>query len=522
MKKVILLFILFCFLCACNKTSDIKGLDESNADKIIKNNSKISLNIKKYEFYGTEEGLYKEEREKFYREIKERYNIDLRIFGIGVREYNEQLNQNTNLWNVPLENMDYLIKSGQIVSIDKYLKNNKAWRSLPEFIQESQRYNGEIYGISNFKRDFPIFNVRYIKDEWLKTLSLEKPKTINDYYEVMYKFTYNDPDGNKIDDTTGFISYGLGGLADIFRSFNCSVRPLNYGNGYQPTWNPSTRKIEDSLSSEDMEECLEYLHMCYENKVLSEKTFAVEIHEMVNVYTSGKYGSMAYALHFYDDIEKRTGISHSIIVGLEGISKKNIIAANLPCNGVYVLPAIADNKSDIINGFVNIFMSDEYGYFMGKYGVPGNKKGENDFYIEKDTVYITSEIIRDKIKRKMYPSIIEYVPPYNSYEIKYYADGKDYEGVGFSNYDRNEYNRKFYEFSDKIFLEPYEQFSLISKSQSWRDISLTIRELGENTIIDSITGEVSVKDALYYYRKKAKELGLQVIIENVNQSTNSE
>ena len=517
-RKVLLIFILFCFLCACNKTSEIEKLPDNDFNTEIKSNSGVPLNIRKYEFYGTTEEIYQDEREKFYSEIKERYNVDLKVFGIGVRGYSEELNTNTNLWSISADIIEYHVNTGQIAPIDEYLKDNIIWQNLPEFIRNAHKYHGKIYGISIFERDFPFTDVRFIRNDWLDELNLEIPRTIDEYYEVMYRFTYDDPNNNKINDTTGFISLRLGGLYDIFSAFDCRIQKSGGVAIYQPAWNPNTGKIEDALSKVSMEECLEYLNMCYENKLLSIKSHITKMDELTKVYNRGIYGSMANLLHLNDDITKSLGTNHSIIVGLEGISKKNIILAYLPSNDVYVLPTTTVNKTEVINSFVNIFMGDEYGYFIGKYGIPGSEKGDNDFYIENDTVYITREVTDNISKKKKLPNIIEYVPPYNSYEVKYYADGKIYEDSYVSNYERNEYNRIFYEYSDKIFLEPYEYMSkLMTSNLSWIDIHLQIRELGEKTIRDSIIGEVSIKDALSFYKEKAKELGLHEIIENVNQ-----
>ena len=50
------------------------------------------------------------------------------------------------------------------------------------------------------------WEVGWIRKDWLDNLGLAVPKTLKELEDVMYAFTYNDPDGNGINDT-----YGWGG-----------------------------------------------------------------------------------------------------------------------------------------------------------------------------------------------------------------------------------------------------------------------------------------------------------------------
>lgn len=48
-----------------------------------------------------------------------------------------------------------------------------------------------------------------LREDWLENLNLEMPKTLDDFYNVFYAFTYDDPDGNGVDDTIGLAMAGL-------------------------------------------------------------------------------------------------------------------------------------------------------------------------------------------------------------------------------------------------------------------------------------------------------------------------
>ena len=41
--------------------------------------------------------------------------------------------------------------------------------------------------------------------DWLKNLGLEMPTDLDSLYDVLYAFTYDDPDGNGQQDTVGIV-----------------------------------------------------------------------------------------------------------------------------------------------------------------------------------------------------------------------------------------------------------------------------------------------------------------------------
>ena len=49
-----------------------------------------------------------------------------------------------------------------------------------------------------------------VRKDWLDKLGLAAPTTLDELYDVLYAFTYNDPDGNGKNDT-----YGLGAFIEI-------------------------------------------------------------------------------------------------------------------------------------------------------------------------------------------------------------------------------------------------------------------------------------------------------------------
>lgn len=75
--------------------------------------------------------------------------------------------------------------------------------------------NGRLYGIPR-ARDL-VRNGLSWRQDWLDKLGLSEPKTLDDFYEMLYQFTYGDPDGNGLDDTYGMIVTEYAGPWDMMQ-----------------------------------------------------------------------------------------------------------------------------------------------------------------------------------------------------------------------------------------------------------------------------------------------------------------
>lgn len=85
---------------------------------------------------------------------------------------------------------------------------------------------GEIIGIPRL-RELGRYGLSYRKD-WAEKVGItEAPETVEDVYEMLYKFTYEDPDGNGKDDTYGMEMTKYTGPFDIIQTW------FGVGNGWQ-------------------------------------------------------------------------------------------------------------------------------------------------------------------------------------------------------------------------------------------------------------------------------------------------
>ncbi|WP_019640756.1 extracellular solute-binding protein [Paenibacillus fonticola] len=95
------------------------------------------------------------------------------------------------------------IKSGAFWEIGPYLDDYKNLKTLKPSILRQTAVDGRIYGLYT-ERPSSRQGIM-IRQDWLDNLHLSKPRTLDELYEVMRQFTFNDPDQNGKHDTLGIV-----------------------------------------------------------------------------------------------------------------------------------------------------------------------------------------------------------------------------------------------------------------------------------------------------------------------------
>ncbi len=109
--------------------------------------------------------------------------------------------------------------------ITDYIDDYDNLSTIPQSIREAASYNGRMYGIPRY-RTLARNGIGFRKD-WCEKLNLafwnkieagEDP-TWQDFYDMLYAFTYNDPDGNGQNDTCGLYIDDWQGVLDIMMAW---------------------------------------------------------------------------------------------------------------------------------------------------------------------------------------------------------------------------------------------------------------------------------------------------------------
>ncbi len=98
-----------------------------------------------------------------------------------------------------------LINQGLVASIDEIydMMPNRTANYHDAAARNYTTFDGENFGMAIPSSVTPIESL-VIRKDWLDNLGLEIPTTLDELYDVMYAFTYNDPDQNGRDDTWGY------------------------------------------------------------------------------------------------------------------------------------------------------------------------------------------------------------------------------------------------------------------------------------------------------------------------------
>lgn len=131
-----------------------------------------------------------------------------------------------------------------------------------EVIEAKSQVNGKYYAVpwANYNSFVP--SVGGVRQDWLDSLGIEAPKTLEEFHEMLRKFTFDDPDKNGKNDTFGmseigtymYGAFGIGG-----QSFN--AHNLNH-------FLDDSGKVNAAAISQNKKEMLQTLAAWYKEGII--------------------------------------------------------------------------------------------------------------------------------------------------------------------------------------------------------------------------------------------------------------
>ncbi len=118
-------------------------------------------------------------------------------------------------------------ESGAFWNLDDYIHDASKYPNLSKAnanVNANLTVGDQLIGIYR-ARPIGRYGIGYRAD-WAEKLGIEEPKTVEDLYNMMYQFTYGDPDGNGVDDTYGLALCKYTGPLDIMQTY------FGAGNGW--------------------------------------------------------------------------------------------------------------------------------------------------------------------------------------------------------------------------------------------------------------------------------------------------
>ncbi|WP_167858962.1 extracellular solute-binding protein [Paenibacillus cymbidii] len=176
-----------------------------------------------------------------------------------------------DIFTIPEPNPIRLANEGLIIPLDdliaKYAPNiRKLLADFPELRRAMQSADGKIYALSNVVTGIAE-NEPYglmVRQDWLKKLNLQEPRTLDDWYNVLKAFKEKDPNGNgKPDEIPLSPQNGIGGVG-IFGS--ALGLHLLYSEGYYPDANG---KVQYQWMDEKAHQLIVWLNKLYKDGLIN-------------------------------------------------------------------------------------------------------------------------------------------------------------------------------------------------------------------------------------------------------------
>ncbi len=462
--------------------------------------------------------------------IEDHYGVEITMAHPARNNYMETIQQSAMSGDltgiVELFGGSYLEEwqaEGLIYPLSDFLKYNEVWNTIiPEYWKDEYTINGEVWAVPTGNDGTISWLPRSMRGDWLDKFGLSKPYTIDEFYNASMKFTYDDPDGNNINDTVGFTAIDASNLQDIFSAFDAR---LAFNGETLSVLNPNNNTWENSMLKPEMAECLDFLRDCFSNGILDPDCFGgISGSVLKEKMSSGFYGGTQYWDSWFLSFERSTKelIPDAYLVCVGALShtiEKNLTPYVVSTGGSpRVLMKSTPQPRETINWYINTFFGDEWGFWTGRLGPVGQYRGQEGFActIEGNTI-VRNTFIDDAGAVKTFPGpgYIGGLPAkalYSVYEIEYHVPSppEGYETWAADTASRAKENTLKRNAWIDEYIENGMAYQVLSESTQRFDFNNELNKAGLNAIKDAITGETSVSAALAEYKEIAKTLGVQI------------
>jgi len=211
-------------------------------------------------------------------------SADEKINAVLASDTLADINTLTNIGNASVRNA---LASGQFWDVEPYLSEFENLAAIDEETIASARVEGKLYGVP-FTKPKARYGV-LIRQDWLDNLGLEVPHTLEDLAEVAVAFANDDPDGNGVDDTTGFI--------DRLESFRLGFRMLagyfGAGNRFEVT---EDDEVVPTFQTETFKEAMAWYRDLYQQGAVNNEFVTVQKQNQQDAIAQNKGGIVVTGL----------------------------------------------------------------------------------------------------------------------------------------------------------------------------------------------------------------------------------
>ncbi|MDQ1909943.1 extracellular solute-binding protein [Paenibacillus sp. GD4] len=223
--------------------------------------------------------------------IEKYTNTQLEIQWIPNAAYDDKINVMLAANEMPMMlRVKYVPMTISAIQSDLFWEVGPLLKDYKNLSAQSRKYydniavDGKIYGIPLF-RDMARSAIIYRKD-WLDSLGLQPPTTLEEWYIVLKAMALNDPDGNGKKDTYGMVldkKYNDGSAASTTRLAVSMGAPNKWGVDANGRFTPE-------FVSPQYVDVLKLLRRLYEEKLINDDFAVLDESEAEKLYDSGRVG----------------------------------------------------------------------------------------------------------------------------------------------------------------------------------------------------------------------------------------
>jgi putative aldouronate transport system substrate-binding protein len=173
------------------------------------------------------------------------------------------------------------IQQGAFWDLTNYIKDYKNLASMNQLVYDNVKVDGKLYGLPRY-RPLSRSTTAYRKD-WLDALGLKPPTTIDDFYNMLKAFTYNDPDKNGKNDT-----YGL----SVFISVGQFGPDFGVAFGAPNNWDVKDGKFTRMEEFPEYMEGLKFTKKLYDEKLMNQDFASTDRAKFEGDFENGKAGAI--------------------------------------------------------------------------------------------------------------------------------------------------------------------------------------------------------------------------------------
>lgn len=259
-------------------------------------------------------------------------------------------------------------RAGALWDVEELMKEFPHLKNAKSVVNDNIRIDGKLYGVYR-GRALGRNGIGYRKD-WADKLGLGTPETVEDVYNLLYGFTYMDPDGNGQDDTYGLALSKSTAPLDIMQTW------FGAPNG----WGEVDGKLIPAHQTQEYLEALRWFRKLCEEGLIKKDFPTRDVATKADDLKTQKAGMIVDAI---DD--GRRVMDYFLNQKIEGPdmdfvgaikkdeSSQPRTAATLGCQGFFVITKAAKTEDDVRKCLEFLDkMNDEEMLTMANYGLEGN------------------------------------------------------------------------------------------------------------------------------------------------------